>query len=172
VVLSSRGVHEASFFFVSYFLFPVTCQMNKDDHSTFLSQAGSQKPTASLEAFTIFLLLLSMASAGCRGSQSTQGPEPGLQELTDEILGPGNTIELNDTKTFALCEQNHSADHARRIYQYIVVRLEDHSIAHEGDFRMGYVKWMGPESIEVVSGSSSAKEGSTKKIIHVTSPVE
>jgi len=91
--------------------------------------------------------------------------------MADSALGGHNSIELNGAKTFALCQQRPGADHARRQYRFVVIRLKDGAIVHEGAFSMGHVKWLDDESIEVVSASSSA-EGGTKKIIHVNSHLE
>ena len=98
--------------------------------------------------------------------------EGDLQRVVDNILGNGNIIELNETKTFALCEQKPTTDHARRQYRFVVIRLNDKAIVHEGTFSMGYVQWLDDKSIEVASGSPSSDEGSTMKIIHVNSPLE
>ena len=113
-----------------------------------------------------------MALIGCRGTQSGSGKNTDLETWADEILGSGNIISLNETRTFALCYQDPSGDHALRKYKYLVVRLADRTIVREGIFRIGSVGWAGDESIEVISSSTSVREGSTKKIIHVTSPVE
>jgi hypothetical protein len=119
------------------------------------------------------LLLVSIALTSCRGSQKNRGQKPELQALADKILGPENVIEYNEARTFALCQQKPQADHARRQYRYVVVRLENNTIVQQGVFSMGYVKWVDNRSIEVFSGSvSPTGEGSSKKIIQLTSPVE
>ena len=111
---------------------------------------------------------------GCHGHKNMRRAEAlDLQALADEILGVDNSIELNTSKTFALCFQTPTSDHARRKYRYIVVgRLPHLSLVHEGVFSMGSVKWADDDSIEVISSSTSAQEGSMKKIIHVTSTVQ
>lgn len=88
-------------------------------------------------------------------------------------LGAENIIELNGSKTFALCQQKREADHFRRKFRYMVVRISDNAIVHKGIFSLGYVKWLNNDSIEVFSGSKAAKEESgTKKIINVNSHLQ
>lgn len=93
-----------------------------------------------------------------------------MQEIVNDEIGAENHITFNAAKSFALCQQIPGKDHAAKRYRFIVVRLKDQQIVYEGAFSMGYVKWVGAESIEVYSGSPLVKEDrSTKAIIHVNS---
>jgi len=122
--------------------------------------------------FTIILLLVSMTLSGCRASQNAPDQDTDLKGTAEKTLGKENIIVLNESGTFALCRQKPGLDHARRQYRFVVIRLKDNAIVHDGTFSMGYVKWLDDQSIEVVSGSPSLKEGGTKEIIHVNSPVQ
>ncbi|MEX2230957.1 MAG: hypothetical protein WD824_02260 [Cyclobacteriaceae bacterium] len=123
-----------------------------------------------MNTLTILLLLVSITLGSCGASRQGGNQNPELEALVDRTLGAENIIEFNDTRTFALCQQKPGADHARRQYRYVVVRLEDNNIVNEGVFTMGYVKWLDTSSIEVFSGSlSPGEEGGTKKIIRVNS---
>lgn len=85
-------------------------------------------------------------------------------------LGAANKIELNASGDYALCQQKPEADHSRRSFKYIVVRVSDNSIVREGYFNLGYVKWYNEDSIEVYSFSGPGKEErGSKKIINVNS---
>ena len=109
----------------------------------------------------------------CRGTKGGADQDAALRKLANEAVGSENTIEFNNSKTFALCREKPGASHARKQYHFVVIRLEDITILHKGTFSMGYVKWLDNDSIEVFSGSPSLKdEDSSQKIIHVNSPVE
>lgn len=116
----------------------------------------------------IFFILVSIL-AGC-ASHNAVDQEDTVEKIADEVIGGDCSVTLNVSGTFALCQQKPGADHARRQYRFIVIHLKDKAVVHEGTFRMGYVAWHDDHSIEVVS--ESWKEGSTKKIIPVTSPME
>jgi hypothetical protein len=109
----------------------------------------------------------------CRGSKNGTDQDTTLKKIASEAVGPENNIEFNNSETFALCQENAGASHARKQYRFVVVRLKDLAIVRKGTFAMGYVKWLDNDSIEVYSGSPALKEaGSSKKIIHVDSPLE
>jgi hypothetical protein len=132
----------------------------------------NQQPTTTtkLPSLTTFILIGFIACSGCRGQKNiSRGEAPDLQTLADEALGVDNSIELNESKTFVLCFQTPTSDHARRKYRYIVVAIPNLSVVHEGVFNMGSVRWVDDESIEVVSGSTSVQGSSTTRIIDVTS---
>lgn len=122
--------------------------------------------------FAIFLIAILMVSGSCRAPQGTGAHDKHLQVFADSVLGPGNTIHLNESRNMALCQQGPAGDHAMRKYRYIVVRLPDHAVLLQGNFQMGSVKWADDQSIAVISGSTSGKDGSTEEIIQVTSPTE
>ena len=124
-----------------------------------------------LYPLTIIFLFVSMSLAGCRAAHSP-GREADLQEVADRVLGRGNQVVYNASKTYALCQQKPGSDHARRRYRYVVIRLHDLAIMREGQYSMGYARWFDNDSIEVVSGSPSVNKGSTKTIIDVNSPQE
>ena len=116
----------------------------------------------------IFFILVFIL-AGC-ASHNAMDQDDTVEKIADEVLGDDPSITLNGSGTFALCQQKPGADHARRQYRFIVIRLIDKAVVYEGTFRMGYIAWRDDDAIEVVS--ESWKVGSTKRIIRVTSPVE
>lgn len=116
----------------------------------------------------IFFILVFILT-GCASHNAVEQVDT-VEKIANEALGSEYSIAFNASGTFALCQQKPGADHARRQYRFIVIHLKDNAVVHEGTFRMGYVAWRDDQAIEVVS--ESWKEGSTKKIIHVTSPVE
>jgi len=120
---------------------------------------------------TFVILVLSIALSGCRTTRERAHYDD-VQAIADGKLGRENIIELNSTETLALCQQKPGADHARKQYRFIVIRLKDNTVVHEGRYSMGYVKWLDDDSIEVLSRSSPSDEDSAKQIIHVNSPVE
>lgn len=124
-----------------------------------------------MHLLTTILFVVTLIS--CRGAKNGPDQDTTLKKIANEAVGPENNIEFNRSKTFALCQEKAGASHARKQYRFVVVRLKDMVIVHKGTFAMGYVKWLDNDSIEVFSGPSSVKEeGSSKKIIHVNSPVE
>lgn len=119
----------------------------------------------------LMILVLSIALSGCRTTRG-RAHQSDIRIIADGKLGPESIIEPNTTGTLALCQQKPWADHARRQYRFIVIRLNDNTIVREGRFSLGYVKWLDDDSIEVLSRSSPSDEDGTKQIIHVNSPVE
>lgn len=120
---------------------------------------------------TIFLLAAALIS--CRSVKSGADQSATLETLANEAVGPENTIEYNRSDTFALVQEKAGSSHAGKQYRFAVVRLKDLVVVRKGTFALGHVKWLDDDSIEVLSGSTSLKEeDSSKKIIHVNSPVE
>lgn len=118
-------------------------------------------------------ILLMVILVSCHSSKNGADQDIRLKKIANEAVGSENNIEFNKSETFALCQEKAGAIHARKQYRFVVVRLKDMVIVHKGAFSMGYVKWIGNDSIEVYSGSPGLKEGgSSKKIIRVDSPVE
>ena len=125
------------------------------------------------QGFTIVLFLVSITLWSCRSIEKNTDQPKELVSLVKRTLGAENVIEINGIKTHALCQQKREADHLRRKIRYMVVRIADNAIVHEGIFSMGYVKWLNNESVEVYSGSNAGKEeNSTKKIINVNSHLQ
>jgi hypothetical protein len=143
--------------------------LSRESREDYTLPASTNSQTTLHPLTIIFLLVFTLS--GCRSSQRS-ADQAALQQTADSTLGKENLIQLNETKTFALCQQEPGADHARKQYRFVVIRLKDRAIVHEGAYSMGYVKWVDDRSIEVVSGSPSSQAGGTKRIIHVNSPVE
>lgn len=141
---------------------------------------GNQKPETSTPqhihasihyALTAILFLVFITLSGCRSTALNDDQVLELESLAKRKLGKDYMIEYNDSKKFALCQQNPLADNFRKKYRYFVIRISDKTILYEGTFSMGYVKWSNKLSIEVFSISKTGEEeSSTKKTIHVNSP--
>ncbi len=79
-----------------------------------------------------------------------------------------STIE-NESKTHILYYQNQEGDQAARQYKYAVVTKSKNTIVLEGSFKLGYVKWISDNSIEVLSlpSLSVQDEASHKKVFFI-----
>jgi hypothetical protein len=109
------------------------------------------------------ILMISITALGC-GVSSTV-PQAELEKIIKSKLGSSYAISYNVSKDYALCQQTSNGDHANRKYKYIVVKIDDHSIAHQGSFQNGYAKWSDNNSIEV--SSSGVDEKTKRQIIPV-----
>jgi hypothetical protein len=109
-------------------------------------------------------MLMAVSVSGC--SSSTRPSHGTLDTLVKSKLGSRYTIQHNESKQYALCQQKTSdTDHAYRSFKFIVVKLSDNTIAAEGSFKNGYVKWIDGESIEV--SSSGADEKRLTKVLKI-----
>jgi hypothetical protein len=119
---------------------------------------------------TVLIFLVSMALGGCRAAEKNkQEPQLSPENQAKSRLGVKYTVDYNVSKTYALYQQQRENDHSGRKFKYIVVRLKDNKITHEGSFSMGYVKWLDDKSIEVLNSSIRNDSGGEKKIITVNS---
>jgi hypothetical protein len=120
-----------------------------------------------MHSLTLLLCAVSMTYEGCHRPVARVRD---ISSIVNELLGENNDITYNKPKTFALCQQERSGDHAARRFKYIVVRMADMEIVHEGSFRLGYVKWVTDDSIEVLdTGHTSSDEPVEKKVIKLDS---
>ncbi|MFZ6013029.1 MAG: hypothetical protein ACOYXT_21985 [Bacteroidota bacterium] len=116
--------------------------------------------------FLFIIVLLSCSPA----SKSQYSGHRDLQTIAEEKLGKNFNAEYNAEKTYLLCKENRQGDHANRLFKFIVIKIADHSIVHEGTYKMGYVKWLDNESLEVATSNDPARDDQvSKKIINVTS---
>lgn len=120
-------------------------------------------------AFTVFILLTLTVYMSCKGARPPLQEKKALDVVARERLGKKYEVTYNDSKTFALCQQQREGDHAGRTFQYIVVQLSDNQVVVDGSFKMGYAKWHNNTSIEVVSSASIHDEPGQKKIIPIPS---
>jgi hypothetical protein len=127
---------------------------------------------------TFFLVLITVAAhtvfmsfTGCKASEKSLQSAEKLEKSVSPKLGKHFIITYNSSKTHALCEQERDGDHSNRIFRYVVVKVADNTIVHEGSFRQGYVRWNDSKSLEVVNGSSmTGTEKSTEiRMINIES---
>jgi hypothetical protein len=118
---------------------------------------------ASQAKFAFAFILLSNSIIACSSSSKTSQPE--LESLLKTRLGTHYTISYNTSNSYALCRQSRTDDHANRSFKYLVVKISDRTVTHEGSFKNGYVKWVDDKSIEV--GTSGMDEKIDKKVIPV-----
>jgi hypothetical protein len=102
----------------------------------------------SVTYLTLFLinacLLLACKSQSIQDTNSTE-------VIAKRELGNDIRIELNESKTYALCQQTLANDHANSIVKYVVIQVSDNTVVQKGSFQAGYVKWVSNESIETAS---------------------
>lgn len=104
----------------------------------------------------------------CRAAEKSSLDTAAFKSAVKAKLGEPYEVSYNKSQTYALCQQARSGDHIQRRFNYIIVRLADNKVIKEGSFRMGYVKWLDEDSIEVSSSNASAakdNEKATKKEI-------
>ena len=116
--------------------------------------------------FCLLIVLLSCSPA----STSQYSGHRDLQAIAEEKLGKNFSAEYNAEKTYILCKENRQGDQANRLFKFIVIKIADHSIVHEGTYKMGYVKWLDNDSLEVATSNDPARDDNvSKKIISVKS---
>lgn len=124
----------------------------------------------------ILMLMAWVMMAVLEGCSTTrmlplQQPSSAAENIASTKLGKDISVSYNESNTLALYQQKPGeADHALRTYKYLVIRLSDNAIVHEGSFRAGYVKWADNTSVEVYSQNDlKSEKDSDKKIIPVNS---
>lgn len=122
-------------------------------------------------AFTLFMPGVLIALSGCKAPQKNQESKAAFETVAKEKLGAKYAVSYNTLKTHVLCQQMREGDHSQRSFKYIVIKLSDNKIMYEGTFRMGYVRWLNDQSIEVLSTSVSKEDEKTsgKRIININS---
>jgi adenosine deaminase len=120
-------------------------------------------------SLTLVYLLVSTALSNCIAAKKTNDDKNAFESLVRAELREKFTVDYNKSKTYALCQQKRSDDHLRRSFKYIVVRTQDNTVVHEGNFSMGYVQWHDENSIEVFQAASSANDSGNKKIVQINS---
>lgn len=104
----------------------------------------------SVTYLTLFLinacLLLACKSQSIQETTSTE-------VIAKRELGNDFRVELNESKTYALCQQTIANDHANSIVKYVVIQVSDNTVVQKGNFQAGYVKWVSNESIETASAN-------------------
>jgi hypothetical protein len=112
-------------------------------------------------AFSVLMMLL-----GCRASEKNpQNSNEPLEQVVQSKLGKEFMVEYNADRRFALCQQKRSDnDHARRVFNYFVIRMNDNKLVNEGSFIMGYAKWIDKNTIEVATSQEGRETLEIRKI--------
>jgi hypothetical protein len=109
----------------------------------------------------VFIILGACKNTGNRTAQSNVV----LDAVVEPRLGPDYLTEFNVDRRYVLCQQKRSEnDHARRLFKYVVVRVNDRKILNEGAFVMGYVKWIDSAHIEVATTLDDNQKTDVKRI--------
>ncbi len=102
----------------------------------------------------VLLVAVLLTLATCKVA-SSQKQGTSLDKLITDRLGKEVVAENNPGGSYRLYKQP-TGGHVSRLYKYIVIRLSDESIAAEGTYRMGYVKWKDDVTLEVVTSEGQA----------------
>jgi hypothetical protein len=121
-----------------------------------------------LLAFTPLHFFVFIALLGCSTNRKVQDENSLLEAVVVEKIGQPYSVAYNVSKNHGLFEEKRVGDHVGRTIKYIVMRLEDRLVVHEGNYRLGVVKWKDDSSIEVTTFSSIRDEVGTKKIVNIT----
>ena len=70
-----------------------------------------------------------------------------IEEIARKELGNNPVIELNGTKTYALCLQRNKNS---AMTNYILIKASDRAITNRGQFRAGHAKWVSDNSVEIL----------------------
>ncbi len=120
----------------------------------------------------VIKILFLFISLGCFLSCASQHKATNQTKTINVItakLGNNTSFTENGSKTHILYQQKPQGDHVNRHYKYVVVNKSTNQIVLEGDYQLGYVKWLTDNSIEVLSLPSLAEqdESKFKKVISV-----
>jgi hypothetical protein len=115
---------------------------------------------------TLLLLSVLIPLVNCKSHGIPVVQEKNLEDVISERLGKKYELAYNASGTYALCQQQRDADHPQRNFSFVVIRIADKQIVHEGSFRLGHVKWRDDTSIEVFNSSIRDEQGE-KKIISI-----
>ena len=91
--------------------------------------------------------MLACKSQSVQNNNSIESPEV----VAKRELGNDFRTDLNESKTYALCQQTIANDHANSIVKFVVIQVSDNTIVKRGSFQSGYLKWINNESIEIAS---------------------
>jgi hypothetical protein len=109
----------------------------------------------------VFIILSACKNTGNKTAHSDNS----LDVVVEPRLGADYLTEFNVDRRYALCQEKRSEnDHARRIFKYVVVRINDKKILNEGTFVMGYVKWIDSAQIEVATTLDDNQKTDVKRI--------
>lgn len=90
-----------------------------------------------------------------------------VETLAGKELGLGvSSTTYNESKTYVLCQQTPSQDHAKRTLKYIVVDVSEMEVIQRGSFQNGIVRWLTDTSIEIET-STGLLPTSTKQVIQI-----
>jgi len=70
-----------------------------------------------------------------------------IEEIAKKELGNNPVIELNGSKTYALCLQRNKNS---AMTNYILIKTSDRTITNRGQFRAGHAKWVSNNSVEIL----------------------
>lgn len=105
----------------------------------------------SVTYLTVFLINACLLLACKSQSVQTNNSNDSIEVVAKRELGNDFRTELNESKTYALCQQTIANDHASSIVKFVVIQVSDNAVVKKGSFQSGYVKWVSNESIETAS---------------------
>jgi hypothetical protein len=105
---------------------------------------------------------------GCASRQKLPVPNDPLASAIIARVGEPYTSAYNGSGSHGLFVEKRGDGHAEQNVKFVVIRLKDYKVVHEGNYRLGGVKWKDDFSIEVTTFSSVRDEVGTKKIVNIT----
>ena len=97
-------------------------------------------------------LVLFIASCGTsKVGNSTQVEEGAYKEKATEMLGKDVAFSMNDSKSYVLClnEIKGTPEQPRNTISFVVINMNDNSVALENKIEGGTVKWADNLMIEI-----------------------
>lgn len=121
--------------------------------------------------FTLLILGTLVIFPACSATKHYRDTQTDFETTVKRKLGAQYAVSYNTAKTHALCQQMRSGDHSQRSFRYLVIELSNNKVMREGSFRMGYVRWVNDQSIEVSNSSVGRKneKANNKEIININS---
>lgn len=105
-----------------------------------------QRINLALSILAFGVILVSSCGGSTLTKRSSATPLT-IEEIAKKELGNNPIIELNGTKTYALCLQRNEN---LTMTNYILIKASDRIITHRGQFRAGHAKWVGDNSVEIL----------------------
>jgi hypothetical protein len=121
-----------------------------------------------LPMLTLFLGSMSIVLYQCRTQAAAQLNH--LNAVAERQLGNDYAITYNTSHDLALCQEGSGKGHIGKKYKFMVVRLHDGKILYKGTYKLGYVKWLDNESLEIYRGERTATDEpaqSAKEIVKI-----
>ncbi len=98
----------------------------------------------------VFVLISFACLLSCASRPKATNQAATIYLITAKLGKNISSIE-NESKTYILYQQKPEGDHVNRHYRYVVIKKSTNEIVFEGNYQLGYVKWVTDSAIEVLS---------------------